>query len=82
MKTLIRYLGKEAEAWQTKGDKFPEDTRDSDGEEYSEADGDEHPRALHTRPGHTPLETAIRNGIALNDRKTISGYAALNSRGT
>ena len=49
----------------------PRDTRDSDGEEYSEAE-EVNIRNLYVPDlNNTPLQRAIRNGIALNDTQTI-----------
>ena len=48
----------------------PRDTRDSDGEEYSEAEMNI--RDLYVPDlNNTPLQRAIRNGMALNDTQTI-----------
>ena len=49
----------------------PRDTRDSDGKEYSEA-GEMNIRDLYVPDlNNTPLQRAIRNGMALNDTQTI-----------
>ena len=49
----------------------PRDTRDSDGEEYSEAE-EMNIRDLYVPDlNNTPLQRAIRNGMALNDTQTI-----------
>ena len=47
------------------------DTRDSNSEEYSKAKEMNTPELYVPDLDNTPLETAIRNGMALNDRKTI-----------
>ena len=53
------------------GREIPRETRDSDGEEYSEAE-EVNARDLYVPDlDNTPLERAIRNGMALNDAKTI-----------
>ena len=45
----------------------PRETRDSDGEEYSEAE-EVNTRNLYVPDlNNTPLQRAIRNGMALND---------------
>ena len=49
----------------------PRDTRDSDGKEYSEAE-EMNIRDLYVPDlNNTPLQRAIRNGMALNDTLTI-----------
>ena len=49
----------------------PRDTRDCDGEEYSEAE-EMNIRDLYVPDlNNTPLQRAIRNGMALNDAQTI-----------
>ena len=53
------------------GREVPRDTRDSDGKEYSEAEEMNTPELYVPDLDNTPLETAIRNGMALNDSKTI-----------
>ena len=53
------------------GRENPRDTRDSDGEEYSEAE-EVNIRDLYVPDlDNTPLHRAIRHGMALNDTKTI-----------
>ena len=49
----------------------PRETRDSDGEEYSEAEA-VNIRDLYVPDlNNTPLQRAIQNGMALNDTKTV-----------
>ena len=49
----------------------PRDTRDSDGEEYSEAE-EMNIRDLYVPDlNNTPLQRAIQSGMALNDTQTI-----------
>ena len=49
----------------------PRETRDSDGEEYSEAEA-VNIRDLYVPDlENTPLQRAIRNGMALNDTQTV-----------
>ena len=53
------------------GRENPRDTRDSKGEEYSEAE-EMNIRDLYVPDlNNTPLQRAIRNGMALNDSQTI-----------
>ena len=53
------------------GRENPRDTRDSEGEEYSEAE-EMNIRDLYVPDlNNTPLQRAIRNGMALNDSQTI-----------
>ena len=47
------------------------ETKDSDGEEYSEAEEVNTPEFYVPDLDNTPLERAIQNGMALNDSKTI-----------
>ena len=52
------------------GRENPRDTRDSEGEEYSEAE-EMNIRDLYVPDlNNTPLQRAIRNGMALNDSQT------------
>ena len=53
------------------GRQVPKDTRDSNSEEYSEAEEMNTPKLYIPDLDNTPLERAIQNGMALNDRKTI-----------
>ena len=53
------------------GREIPRETRDSDGEEYSEAEEVNTPELYVPDLDNTPLQRAIRNGMALNDTKTI-----------
>ena len=53
------------------GREVPRETRDSDGKEYSEAEEVNTPELYVPDLDNTPLERAIRNGMALNDSKTI-----------
>ena len=53
------------------GRENPRETRDSDGEEYSKAEEVNTPELYVPDLDNTPLERAIRNGMALNDSKTI-----------
>ena len=53
------------------GRQVARDARDSDGEEYSEAKEMNIPELYVPDLDNTPLETAIQNAMALNDRKTI-----------
>ena len=53
------------------GREVPRETRDSDGEEYSKAEEVNTLELYVPDMDNTPLETAIRNGMALNDSKTI-----------
>ena len=53
------------------GRQVARDARDSDGKEYSKGDEMNIPELYVPDLDNTPLETAIRNGMALNDRKTI-----------
>ena len=53
------------------GRQVAKDARDSDGKEYSEAEEMNTPKLYLPDLDNTPLETAIQNGMALNDRKTI-----------
>ena len=46
-------------------------TRDSDGEEYSEAEEMNIPDLYVPDLNNTPLQRAIQNGMALNDNKTV-----------
>ena len=46
-------------------------TRDSDGEEYSEAEEMNIPDLYVPDLNNTPLQRAIQNGMALNDTKTV-----------
>ena len=46
-------------------------TRDSDGEEYSEAEEMNIPDLYIPDLNNTPLQRAIQNGMALNDNKTV-----------
>ena len=51
---------------------IPRETRDSDGKEYSEAEEVNAPELYVLDLDNTPLQRAIRNGMALNDTKTTS----------
>ena len=53
------------------GRENPRDTRDSDGEEYSEAEEVNIQDLYVPDLDNTPLHRAIRHGMALNDTKTI-----------
>ena len=53
------------------GREIPRETRDSDGKEYSEAEEVNAPELYVPDLDNTPLQRAIRNGMALNDTKTI-----------
>ena len=53
------------------GRETPRETRDSDGEEYSEAEEVNTPELYVPDLDNTPLQRAIQNGMALNDAKTI-----------
>ena len=53
------------------GSEIPRETRDSDGEEYSKAEEVNTPEFYVPDLDNTPLQRAIRNGMALNDTKTI-----------
>ena len=46
-------------------------TRNSDNEEYSKAEEMNIPELFMPDLDNTPLEEAIQNGMAMNDRKTI-----------
>ena len=49
----------------------PRETRDSDGEEYSEAEEVNALELYVPDLDNIPLQRAIQNGMALNDTKTI-----------
>ena len=53
------------------GREVPRDTRDSNGEEYSKAEEMNTPELYVRDLDNTPLETAIRNGMALNNSRTV-----------
>ena len=53
------------------GRQVTRDSRDSNGKEYSEAKEMNIPELFVPDLYNTPLEDAIRNGMAMNDRKTI-----------
>ena len=53
------------------GREIPRETRDSDGEEYSEAKEVNTPKLYVPDLDNKPLQRAIRNGMRLNDTKTI-----------
>ena len=57
-------------------------TRDSDGEEYSEAEEMNVPDLYVPDLNNTPLQRAIQNGMALNDTKPSTEYGAPSSRST
>ena len=66
---IIRGRSMADQAEQNRG--IPRDTRDSDGEEYSEAE-EMNIRDLYVPDlNNTPLQRAIRNGMALNDTQTV-----------
>ena len=66
---IIRGRSMANQAEQNRG--IPRDTRDSDGEEYSEAE-EMNIRDLYVPDlNNTPLQRAIRNGMALNDTQTV-----------
>ena len=56
---------------QGEGNRNPRVTRDSDGEEYSEAEEVNIPDLYVPDLDNTPLRRAIRNGMALNEDQTI-----------
>ena len=53
------------------GRQVARDTRDSDSKKYSEAEEMNIPELYVPDLDNTPLQEAIRNGMAVNDRKTI-----------
>ena len=68
---IIRERCRSMEDQAEQGRENPRDTRDSDGEEYSEAE-EVNIRDLYVPDlDNTPLHRAIRHGMALNDTKTI-----------
>ena len=69
IRVRCRSMAEQAE--QREVNRNPRVTRDSDGEEYSEAEEVNIPDLYVPDLDNTPLRRAIRNGMALNEDQTI-----------